>query len=213
MHTSTELESFDVFGRRTRRGNATRAPRRLAGGGWCYDEDLCYERSKTGLGSSKGWAASMGCGCMNLKDGATWDDADPIDHDCNCIYTPYCDGASFSGYRAAPWPVPGRDGEALTFRGIRNFDALMDGALERGLGGASEFVLTGGSAGGLSTFLHLDRAAARLAGAPTRVTGAPVVGFFLEKLCSFVYFHQIVETKMLVVTVGSQVGVPHFKKF
>lgn len=40
-----------------------------------------------------------------------------------------------------------------------------------------------------------------------------VVGFFLEKLCSFVYFHQIVETKMLVETVGSQVGVPHFKKF
>lgn len=40
-----------------------------------------------------------------------------------------------------------------------------------------------------------------------------VVGFFLEKLCSFVYFHQIVETKMLVETVGSNVGVPHFKRF
>jgi hypothetical protein len=40
-----------------------------------------------------------------------------------------------------------------------------------------------------------------------------VVGFFLEKLCSFVYFHQLVETKMLVETVGSTVGVPHFKKF
>jgi len=40
-----------------------------------------------------------------------------------------------------------------------------------------------------------------------------VVGFFLEKLCSFVYFHQLVETKMLVETVGSTTGVPHFKKF
>mmetsp|Transcript_18266 Transcript_18266/g.36532 ORF Transcript_18266/g.36532 Transcript_18266/m.36532 type:complete len:322 (+) Transcript_18266:156-1121(+) len=40
-----------------------------------------------------------------------------------------------------------------------------------------------------------------------------VVGFFLEKVCSFVYFHQIVETKMLVETVGSNVGVPHFKRF
>mmetsp|Transcript_4228 Transcript_4228/g.8561 ORF Transcript_4228/g.8561 Transcript_4228/m.8561 type:complete len:321 (+) Transcript_4228:173-1135(+) len=40
-----------------------------------------------------------------------------------------------------------------------------------------------------------------------------VVGFFLEKLCSFVYFHQLVETKMLVETMGSQSGVPHFKKF
>lgn len=40
-----------------------------------------------------------------------------------------------------------------------------------------------------------------------------LVGFFLEKLCSFVYFHQIVETKMLVETVGSNIGVPHFKRF
>ncbi len=40
-----------------------------------------------------------------------------------------------------------------------------------------------------------------------------VTAFFLEKLCSFVYFHQIVDTKMLVETVGSNVGVPHFKKF
>ena len=40
-----------------------------------------------------------------------------------------------------------------------------------------------------------------------------VVGFFLEKSCSFVYFHQVVETKMMVETFGSQVGVPHFKRF
>jgi hypothetical protein len=40
-----------------------------------------------------------------------------------------------------------------------------------------------------------------------------VVGFFLEKLSSFVYFHQIVETKMLVETMSSQTGAPHHKRF
>jgi hypothetical protein len=46
-------------------------------------------------------------------------------------------------------------------------------------------VLTGGSAGGLSTFLHADRVAARVkAAAPeidvARIFAAPVVGYFLD---------------------------------
>ena len=44
-------------------------------------------------------------------------------------------------------------------------------------------VVTGGSAGGLSTFLHVDHIAQRLkAGAPgcKLVTAAPVVGYFLD---------------------------------
>ena len=43
-----------------------------------------------------------------------------------------------------------------------------------------QFVLTGGSAGGLSTFLHSDRVAARVrAGAPgiKKIRSAPVVGY------------------------------------
>ena len=44
-------------------------------------------------------------------------------------------------------------------------------------------VLTGGSAGGLSTFLHADRIAAKLrAEAPSikKIVAAPVVGYFLD---------------------------------
>ena len=91
--------------------------------------------------------------------------------------------------QAAPWPVPGSntserpEGEFLTFRGIKNFDATIDWAMKHGMDTAEEFVLTGGSAGGLSTFLHMDRVAARLkAEAPSckKVTGAPVVGYFLD---------------------------------
>lgn len=37
----------------------------IEGGGWCYDEIGCYNRSKTRLGSSKKLNATAGCGCMN----------------------------------------------------------------------------------------------------------------------------------------------------
>merc|ERR1719450_1528597 len=103
--------------------------------------------------------------------------------DCNCLRMRYCDGASFSGFRASPWPVPGRPGETVLFRGIKNFDATMDWAFAHGLNKATEFVLTGGSAGGLSTFLHADRIAERLAReapACSLVRAAPVVGYFLD---------------------------------
>jgi hypothetical protein len=155
--------------------NSTKWTISIEGGGWCYDEDACFSRSKMSLGSSKSWAKTAGCGCMNVE-------GDGLDHDCNCLYMPYGDGASFSGYRAKPWPVPGTSNETLTFRGIKNFDATIEWALAHGLDQASEFVLTGGSAGGLSTFLHMDRAGAAIkkVNPAVAVRGAPVVGYFLD---------------------------------
>jgi len=152
----------------------------IEGGGWCYNETLCLARSKTALGSSKYWPAESGCGCMNANDAGTG-----LDTDCNCVYMPYGDGASFSGLRDAPWPVPGSTPPAsLVFRGIKNFDASFDYFFAHlGLGNATEFVLTGGSAGGLSTFLHLDRAAERVHAQAPRIKsirGAPFVGYFLD---------------------------------
>ena len=102
--------------------------------------------------------------------------------DCNCLYMPYLDGASFSGYRASPWPVPNTN-DTLMFRGITNLDATIQWALEHGLDNATEFVLTGGSAGGLSTFLHSDRVAAAIRSRNPgieKIVAAPVVGYFLD---------------------------------
>ena len=149
----------------------------IDGGGWCYDETLCLSRSKGNLGTSTHLAPTNWCLCSNMN--AT---GDGYEQDCNCLRLPYLDGASFSGYRAAPWPVPGSN-ETLHFRGIRNFDAALDFAFAHGMAGATEFVLSGGSAGGLSTFLHVDRAAARVrAQAPgcVKVRAAPIVGYFLD---------------------------------
>jgi hypothetical protein len=101
-------------------------------------------------------------------------------------YLPYGDGASFSGYRADPVPVPGNaTAPPLYFRGIVNLDASLEALIAKeGLGSPAvkQLVVTGGSAGGLSTFLHLDRIASRMAVAnPTaRVVGNPVCGFFLD---------------------------------
>ena len=41
--------------------------------------------------------------------------------DCNSIYLPYGDGASFSGFRAETWPVPGKPGHNLTFRPVQHY--------------------------------------------------------------------------------------------
>jgi len=165
----------------------------IQGGGWCYNEELCWERSKTTLGSSKHLPAHYGCKCMNVNT----DDGGLVD-DCNCINMPYLDGASFTGYRAKPWPVSNTtasysdtnstnstnstNDKRLYFRGIRNFDAVIEFCLWHGMAQADEVVLTGGSAGGLSTFLHLDRVATAVQNLQPncRVYGVPVVGYFLD---------------------------------
>ena len=148
----------------------------ISGGGWCYDEVDCLCRSKGPLGTSNNLPPSVGKGCYNpLPDGT-------LEQDCNFLHLPYSDGASFSGFVQTPVAVPGTN-ETVTFRGIKNFDAAVAFAFAHGLSAATEFVLTGGSAGGLSTFLHADRVASRLkASAPqcTKIRAAPVVGYFLD---------------------------------
>ena len=63
------------------------------------------------------------------------------------------------------------------------FACAVDFAMAKGMTHATDFVLSGGSAGGLSTFLHADRVAARLrAEAPAckKIRAAPIVGYFLD---------------------------------
>jgi len=156
--------------------NSTKWTIYILGGGWCYNEALCSWRASLFLGSSKTWSSWKTHRCMNANEDGSMDD------DCNSVVLPYCDGASFSGFRPKPWPAPGGVPE-LFFRGIRNLDAAVQFAFSAGMASATEFVLSGDSAGGLSTFLHADRVADQLAlRAPgcKRVVAAPVVGFFLD---------------------------------
>ena len=65
------------------------------GGGWCYSDQDCLERSETIYGSSTAWNSSV-------EIGGIFSNNKTINgqfYDWNVIYFMYCDGGSFSGYR------------------------------------------------------------------------------------------------------------------
>ena len=66
----------------------------LEGGGWCYNEDDCVERSKTSLGSSKNWPKTKDFTAGLVGDDQT---ANPDFYNWNLAFVNYCDGASFAG--------------------------------------------------------------------------------------------------------------------
>jgi hypothetical protein len=142
----------------------------IHGGGWCGDEVECAERTKTSLGSSKAWNLTECWGPPGFNCYGT--------EDCTMVFMPYCDGSSFTGHRDGTWPVPNST-RVLTFRGKMNFERTVDILIrDFGLGKAKDVMLSGGSAGGLSTFLKLDRLQERLPSA--KVVGMPVAGYFAD---------------------------------
>ena len=83
----------------------------------------------------------------------------PDFYNFNRVFMKYCDGNSFSGNRDAAVSVVGTDGKSkdLFFRGRRILDETLAALkADHGLGSADSVLLTGCSAGGLSTFLHTD---------------------------------------------------------
>ena len=66
----------------------------------------------------------------------------------------YCDGASFSGDVTEPITV---HGTKIYFRGKRILDFMLDSLKkDHGFDRATTVLLSGGSAGGLASFLHAD---------------------------------------------------------
>jgi len=141
----------------------------IRGGGWCFNQQECLTRAANEYGSSNAWTADTswaGYTCSGLAG------------DCTRVFLGYCDGSSFSSYKASPSP------EGLYFRGISNLDGTLAELLNnRGLRSAKEVVVWGGSAGGLSTLLHLDHIKETIQTAAShsvRVVGRPVAGYFLD---------------------------------
>eukprot|EP00730_Choanoeca_flexa_P004570 TRINITY_DN11735_c1_g9_i1.p1 TRINITY_DN11735_c1_g9~~TRINITY_DN11735_c1_g9_i1.p1 ORF type:complete len:438 (+),score=79.87 TRINITY_DN11735_c1_g9_i1:69-1316(+) len=153
------------------------------GGGWCYEEYDCLERSKGRLGSSKTWTPTQSPGGF-MSDDCT---VNPEFCNFNRVFMPYCDGASFSGNRRDPVNVNGTD---IYFRGHLIVEAIINALYKRGLKEATQVVLTGCSAGGLATYLHADYVhdmlKANVSGL-TKYKAAPISGFFLR--------HETVEGK------------------
>jgi len=122
------------------------------GGGWCYDGFDCLDRSKSHLGSSKGYGQVMGEAGGMLSTNC---EVNPAFCSFNRVYMKYCDGNSFSGLRPDPLEVKG---SSLHFSGRRILSAALEDLLKRepDFQTAEEVLLSGGSAGGLATFINAD---------------------------------------------------------
>lgn len=143
------------------------------GGGWCYDEEDCARRALTSDGSTKGLSETGGFsqGIMS-RDPAV----NPLFANAHHVELWYCDGGSFTGDRTEPVEV---NGTQVFFRGKRILDAILSFLmLNYKLDEATEVLLAGGSAGGLSTFLHADYVRSQF-GPNVKFGAAPVSGFFL----------------------------------
>jgi len=155
--------------------NVTRWVVHAQGGGWCWNEEECLERSKINLGSSKHWQEATTCygecdgilskNCTLNPDFCTW----------GHVFIGYCDGSSFSGR------VEGTH-QGLYYRGRPNLDAVLDALIaNESLATADAVIFTGGSAGGLTTYLQIDHVKSRLPDVKV-VKGLGDAGWFLDAL-------------------------------
>ncbi|CAL5425546.1 unnamed protein product [Camellia sinensis] len=140
------------------------------GGGWCNNVATCLARKNTRLGSSKQMANQLAFfGLLsNLQK------FNPDFYNWNRIKVMYCDGSSFTGDVEAVNPATN-----LHFRGARIFAAVIDDLLEKGMKNAANAIISGGSAGGLTSILHCDSFRALLP-IGTKVKCLSDAGYFIN---------------------------------
>ncbi|MFS7923256.1 putative pectinacetylesterase/NOTUM [Helianthus anomalus] len=167
------------------------------GGGWCNNVTNCLARRDTRLGSSKqmlttetfsgmfhnkpkynpgthnylaSYLENATSGlllyllCTLFSDFYNW----------NRIKVRYCDGASFTGDVEEVDPKTN-----LHFRGARIFRAVIEDLLAKGMKNATNAMLAGCSAGGLTSILHCDNFRSLLP-ANTTVKCLSDAGFFIN---------------------------------
>ncbi|KAJ1403081.1 protein notum [Ochromonadaceae sp. CCMP2298] len=152
------------------------------GGGWCYDLEQCYERSKGDLGSSLKYPYILDTSRIgHFKECLSPFPKENRMHNWNTVYVRYCDGASFAGNAEQAYSTYDNGtylNSTLYFKGRTNRDETVRGLLREGMKTASEVVFMGGSAGALGVILGID-AMAHIGGNAT-VRGLADSGFFLK---------------------------------
>jgi len=168
------------------------------GGGWCnvrapfaqgQPSEPCVTRSTGHTGTT----TQDGDTCEYQGDYFDSDQKiNPTMHDWNRVVIRYCDGGSFSGMRMEPYSAPTFDPKTflpdggkkdLYFRGHFISRAVMaDLAAHHQMNDATIVVISGGSAGGLSTYLHADDWVSqyRKLGSKTQFVAMPDGGFFYD---------------------------------
>lgn len=141
----------------------------LQGGGECDTQAACHTASLSYLGSSKYFTPTLSLYLLNADDCT----ANPDFCDWVHVHVAYCSQDLHSGLRTTPTPETFN----LYFSGAHIVHAVLDDLTARyGLGAATDVILTGDSAGGIATWLHVDALAARLPAA--RTVAVPVAGFY-----------------------------------
>lgn len=149
----------------------------LSGGGWRFltpsTPDGFTSSGMTSDGSTRATAEGH---CYGKCDGILSDDPaqNPLFHTWNKVWIPIS-GTSFTGDRSSDKPYP--------VRGKRIQEAVIRDLQKRyGMAAATEVILTGGSSGGLATYLTCDRVGGLVAAtnASTRYTCLADAGFFLD---------------------------------
>ncbi|XP_027918312.1 pectin acetylesterase 8-like [Vigna unguiculata] len=142
----------------------------MEGGGWCKDADDCLGRKDTRLGSSNQMVEDLYfSGILGNDRGYN-----PDFYNWNRVKIRYCDGSSFTGDVEEVDPT-----NNLYFRGARIFSVVMEDLLAKGMDKAENAILSGCSAGGLTTILHCDNFKALLPSGAT-VKCVPDAGFFIN---------------------------------
>ncbi len=128
-----------------------------SGGGWCYSDSECYERSKGVLGSSNAYpptldlsqnnAMFMGPSFEQISNNMT---VNPFLFSFSKIFLPYGDGTSQVSDLADPVPT---NNSTIYYRGARVIKELISRIAAGELAGATDIIVGGSSAGGLSTYL------------------------------------------------------------
>ncbi|KAG5592281.1 hypothetical protein H5410_042795 [Solanum commersonii] len=111
----------------------------VEGGGWCQNVAQCLLRKNSKYGSSAKMENQIFFSGM-LKF-----------YNWNRVFVRYCDGGSFTGDVEAIDP-----GTGLHYRGARIFKAIMKELLAQGMNKSENAILSGCSAGGMTTILHCD---------------------------------------------------------
>ncbi|CAB4309408.1 unnamed protein product [Prunus armeniaca] len=115
---------------------------------------VCLDGSAPAYHFDKGFGAGINNWLVHVEGGGWCNSVETcLDHfyNWNRIKVRYCDGASFTGDVEAVNPATN-----LHFRGARVFRAIIDDLLAKGMKTAQSALLSGCSAGGLTSILHCD---------------------------------------------------------
>jgi len=148
----------------------------MAGGGTCYHQWSCNVLKYSAFGSSDYMPV-----IHHFQFSGTLTDINPTRNpqlaSATMVHIPYCSGDLYSGQTQQA----SANTNHLWFGGHNIVMAVVAELMAmHGLGKANQVVLTGGSAGGMGTVLHLDLLADTLKKAGNdhvRVVGAPRAGF------------------------------------